>query len=760
MLGSLLPTGSPSAYFFDSGSSAAIGPDGYLYAGSEDHGIYRFDPATGKAVAHDGSASPFFGSGQYSGSSVTVGPDGAVYAGSTGQDGTFYAVNPDGTRRYSYTPGCKIGKPQFQGTAVLDAQSNVYVGYICVTGVSQPAGGGVIKLGPQGSRIWAFLPSKPKGTDDANGEPMYGAAVLSPDGQTVYTLDIGGSALYAIASDTGQPRWSFRVTTPRAVPALSPKGDLLYLGVTPAPPSDPEELYAINTTNGTVAKAITLSDSGADQNGVGYAAPAVDGAGQVLFGFASGRLQGYSAGLGQQLFSELINNQPGTAIIGGPVIATSGAIYLTTKKGYLVGLKAGVQVPPTSTPRPTSPPPATLPPPPTNTAVPPIPTDPPSATPKPGTGTPTVTPQGTRSAASTAVGTQTTIHIGNSPTPTPVATATAIGVKTVSANGFHATFNPGNLLDGDLALLTVQADKGGARFNYALKFSYTTTRKPITTVLKPTLPPAPRCAIAATVKGGNAVSFSRTADKRGKDVFCLRLTGVPKDAISLQISAVVDVSAGSLKYKRNTLVFPVTKLLPMRVTVSPGLLLPKGSGTISLAAAAGALVTYQLSYPGTKPQVMKHIVGAKGMDKISFKNTYTPSRHDGQVQVSISVTGVVQGIVKGNTATQFTVRRSDVVLVLTKLGVKVLTPKVRAKAAVQIDLIAARGAYIKYTITYGSQKAKYSYGLVPDGSGYATIHFPADYTPAKGKSIGAAVSITVTQGKKVLHAAAKFTIQG
>jgi len=757
-LGVSLVAGSYLKYF-DSGSSPALGPDGYIYIGSETKGVYRFDPADGKVVAHDGSANPFFNNGSYNGSSVTIGPDGAVYVGSTGQDGTFYSINPDGSQRYAYTPKCKIGTPQFQSTAVLDGQGNAYVGYICVTSGAQPSGGGLIKLDRAGNKQWAFIPTK-AGTDDGNGSAMYGAAILSSSGQTVYALDIGGDRIFAVATDSGQPRWFFHGDTPlRSVPTLSPQGDTLYLGTT-GNLNIPQDLYAIRAADGTVAKAVSITDPGADATGgVAYAAPAVDGAGQVLFGFVGGLVQAYSAGLGQQLFSELINNQPGSAIVGGPAIATSGTIYVTNGKGYIVGLKAGVQLPPTVTPNPTIPLPPTQAPPPTDTQVAVIGGGTSSPTPKPGTGTPTATPSsGAHTPTATAVGTTT---IGHSTPPvasaTPVATPPGEVVK--SGNGFTAKIDPGTLIKGNLALLTVKAVKGSAHIGYSMKFSFMLAKKPITTVLKAS-PASPRCSVAATVEGTKGLTLNRTADARGRDVFCLRLSSVPANAIGLQVAMIVQVRAGDTTYKPSPLSFMVAKSIPMRVTVAPGLLLPKGTGAITVEAASGAQVTYQISYPGAKPQILKRTVGSKGVDKFTFKTTYTPSRQDGQVQATVSVSSVLESIVKGSAGTQFTVRRTDVVLTLTKLQVKVLTPKVRPKGAVQIDLVAARGAYIKYTITYGSQKAKYSYGLVPDGSGYATIHFPAAYTPARGKSTSVAVNITASQGKKVLHATAKFSIQG
>ena len=84
------------------------------------------------------------------------------------------------------------------------------------------------------------------------------------------------------------------------------------------------------------------------------ASPAIDGNGNVLIVMGNGRLYGFSPGLNHQLFPvEQILNQ-NAATLGGPSIAAAGAssaaIYLTNRKGYLISLQSGV-VAPTRSPR-------------------------------------------------------------------------------------------------------------------------------------------------------------------------------------------------------------------------------------------------------------------------------------------------------------------------------------------------------------------------------------------------------------------------
>ena len=91
----------------------AIGGDGTIYVGSSDHALYAINP--------DGSLKWTYTTGDTIFDSPAVGGDGTIYIGSSGH--TLYAINPDGSLKWSYSEGGGL----FQ-TPIVAADGIVYVG--------------------------------------------------------------------------------------------------------------------------------------------------------------------------------------------------------------------------------------------------------------------------------------------------------------------------------------------------------------------------------------------------------------------------------------------------------------------------------------------------------------------------------------------------------------------------------------------------------------------------------------------------------
>ena len=106
-------------------SSPGIGPDGAIYVGGMH---YTFGSGAGvesgnlRAINPDGSLRWVFEAGSFEvRASPAIGADGTVYAGDT--NGFFFAVNPNGTEKWSYAlPGMYISSP------AIGADGTVYVG--------------------------------------------------------------------------------------------------------------------------------------------------------------------------------------------------------------------------------------------------------------------------------------------------------------------------------------------------------------------------------------------------------------------------------------------------------------------------------------------------------------------------------------------------------------------------------------------------------------------------------------------------------
>ncbi|WP_423961988.1 PQQ-binding-like beta-propeller repeat protein [Candidatus Binatus sp.] len=88
-------------------TAPAIGADGTIYIGSDDHNLY--------AVKPDGTRRWKFETGNnVQLSSPAIGSDGTIYFGS--DDGNLYAVSPDGTQKWKFATGGTVESSPAIGT--------------------------------------------------------------------------------------------------------------------------------------------------------------------------------------------------------------------------------------------------------------------------------------------------------------------------------------------------------------------------------------------------------------------------------------------------------------------------------------------------------------------------------------------------------------------------------------------------------------------------------------------------------------------
>ena len=146
-------------------SSPAIGTDGTVFVGSSDKKLYALNP--------DGSLKWSYttGGGVYS-SSPDIGADGTVFVGS--DNDKLYALNPDGSLKWSYTTGSDVSS-----SPAIGADGTVFVGSF---------DGKLYALNPDGSLKWSYTNS----VYAFSSSPSIGI-----DG-TVF-VGLGDGKLYAIA---------------------------------------------------------------------------------------------------------------------------------------------------------------------------------------------------------------------------------------------------------------------------------------------------------------------------------------------------------------------------------------------------------------------------------------------------------------------------------------------------------------------------------------------------------------------------------
>jgi outer membrane protein assembly factor BamB len=144
--------------------------------------------------------------------SPAIGGDGTVYFGS--QDGTFYAINPDGTLKWTFTSGGAYSNV----SPALAADGTVYIG-------SQDCN--LYALNPDGSLKWSF----------PTGDIIYSSPVIGVDG-TVY-FGSCDSELYALNPD-GSLLWQYLMgDLISSTPAIGTDGTI-YVGC------HDDNVYAIN----------------------------------------------------------------------------------------------------------------------------------------------------------------------------------------------------------------------------------------------------------------------------------------------------------------------------------------------------------------------------------------------------------------------------------------------------------------------------------------------------------------------------------
>ncbi|PJB30187.1 hypothetical protein CO110_01655 [Candidatus Desantisbacteria bacterium CG_4_9_14_3_um_filter_40_11] len=274
-------------------SSPAIGTDGTVFVGSSDKKLYALNP--------DGSLKWSYttGGGVYS-SSPDIGADGTVFVGS--DNDKLYALNPDGSLKWSYTTGSDVSS-----SPAIGADGTVFVGSCDKK---------LYALNPDGSLKWSYTTG-----DSVSSSPAIGA-----DG----TVFVGShdKKLYALNLD-GSLKWSY--TTGGSVvssPAIGADGTV-FVG------SFDGKLYALNP-DGSLKWSYTNSVYAFSSS------PSIGIDGTVFVGLGDGKLYAIaeagastviSTPYGANIFLDGTNTGTVTPAILTGIIPGTHTIKLT-KAGY------------------------------------------------------------------------------------------------------------------------------------------------------------------------------------------------------------------------------------------------------------------------------------------------------------------------------------------------------------------------------------------------------------------------------------------
>jgi outer membrane protein assembly factor BamB len=220
----------------------------------------------------------FTGGGTYW--SSAVGADGTIYVGS----GNLYAVNPDGSRKWKFTPDDLV-----ESSPALGADGTIYIGDF---------NGNLYAVNPDGSQKWKFT--------TPSGYNIHSSPAVGADG-TIY-VGSNDNNLYAVNPD-GSQKWKF--TTGSQVsssPAVGADGTI-YVG------SDDHNLYAVNPAGSAPWKSTT--------GHYAYPSPAVGTDGTIYVGSDDHNLYAVNPDGSQKW-----KFTTGSYVDSSPAVGADGTIYV------------------------------------------------------------------------------------------------------------------------------------------------------------------------------------------------------------------------------------------------------------------------------------------------------------------------------------------------------------------------------------------------------------------------------------------------
>jgi outer membrane protein assembly factor BamB len=264
-------------------SSPAIGDDGTIYIGSDDHYVYALNP--------DGTLKWRYATGDRVFSSPAIGADGTIYVGS--MDDYIYALNPDGTLNWRYATGGNVWS-----SPAIGADGTIYVGSY---------DNYVYALNPDGTLNWRYATGNYIESSPANGAD--GTIYIGSDDHYVYALNPNGTLKWRYA--TGVEVWSS--------PAIGADGTI-YVG------SADDYIYALNP-NGTLKWRYATGDQ------IG-SSPAIGADGTIYIG----SMDYYIYALNPDGTLKWRYATGDRVYVSSPAIGADGTIYIGSNDHYVYAL--------------------------------------------------------------------------------------------------------------------------------------------------------------------------------------------------------------------------------------------------------------------------------------------------------------------------------------------------------------------------------------------------------------------------------------
>jgi PKD repeat protein len=309
-----------------------IGSDGTVYVGNYDKNVYAINP--------DGSLKWTYTAGNSFSGPPAISADGTIYIGNY-LDKMVYALNPDGTLKWTYNATAIIN-----GGPTIGPDGTIYIGNNEDT---------LYALNPDGTKKWSY----PCGG-------TYSIPAIGPDGTIYFGADMNLCAL----NPDGTLKWSYVTggagATIYGSPVIGPDG-MIYFG------SNDKNLYALNpdgtlnwayTTGGTIRNSPVMGMDGTIYFGnegdkkiyalnpdgtlkwtyltggrIRYASPAIGADGTIYIGSADKKFYALNPDGTLKWFYET-----GKEIAASPSIAPDGTVYIASKDGNVYAFDGVVNV--------------------------------------------------------------------------------------------------------------------------------------------------------------------------------------------------------------------------------------------------------------------------------------------------------------------------------------------------------------------------------------------------------------------------------
>ena len=289
------PTGD---WNFDPLASPTLGADGTIYSTTGDNNLYAINP--------DGTLKWTYTAATPLNASAAIGADGTIYASSVGipagndSFGYLYAVNPDGTLKWIFRTGFEL-----ESSPVVAADGTIYV--YCDDGK-------LYAINPDGTAKWVLA----EGFDGTNERS---SPAIGTDG-TIYFESADGNT-YAVNPD-GSLKWSFPASDGESSPAVGADGTV-YVG---------SSFFAVCPYCHDIAALFAINPDGSlkwfylNPNYWVLSSPAIGSDGSIYFGDGvSLNALTPDGKLKWEVFTDDFQGFGG-AVISSPAIGADGAVYV------------------------------------------------------------------------------------------------------------------------------------------------------------------------------------------------------------------------------------------------------------------------------------------------------------------------------------------------------------------------------------------------------------------------------------------------